>query len=506
MSIQSAMARFQVQENFGIDASSYEWPEFANFLRLLRTLQRATTYSRPAHCVEELLVSSRILRKILTTSPVNPKEAIKELSILNSDMSDLTSNVASEVSLLLNSISELSNSTNPFAQFAEDLISTDAGKSNGNPDIVLIVHKIAQDLTRLWLIENDLSADVLSVSQTKSTETFYKLGLLFGLPEQHIYTHHHVDDIKSQAAWVITTPIANRIRVCIGPGSDSFKSIDYEPWAGCWPKEIVAMKPAASDLLHIDIEAAWTPSRPVFEKNLTDISIDTAGAILTTDNKWIVFDSLSKFKPMPLVLDVDAQFVEKKFNQLQPGDVLALHYGRSSRDFLRETAITSLTNKGKDVATILNVVEEFKAKFRELAEEVDAQSKLLAVGLDRDFVNYWLRYIDNDASIAPESEVNYIKVARLCGVSESLINHRHMREYRSAIQHAGNVARTELLNELSINLEWKDSIQHGSYLMNLTNAGSMLIAPIKDISAEKFNHPVNKLGSIYSSLGEMLDE
>ena len=186
--------------------------------------------------------------------------------------------------------------------------------------------------------------------------------------------------------------------------------------------------------------------------------------------------------------------------------MLAIHYGKSSQDFLKQTAKTFLANKGKNVTEIIAAVHEFKEKFQFFAKNENAQEQLLKLGLERDFVNYWMRYINIESSIAPESEENYIAIAKICGVTKDLINHKYMREYRSAIQHAGNIARLERQNELSINTEWRDFIQTGSYLMNLMNVGSMLIAPIKEIHADTFSHPVSKLGLVYSSLGEMLVE
>jgi len=266
------------------------------------------------------------------------------------------------------------------------------------------------------------------------------------------------------------------------------------------------MRPPAIDLLHIDIEPTWSPSLPNFEKATNETTIDTASALLTIDNKWIVFDSFGKFRPNPLVLDSEGQFVEKKFKELNIGDVLAIHFGKSSREFLRQNAALFLEKRGKDLLYILEVVNTFKEKFRSFALNDDAQSRLINAGLDRDFVNFWLRYIVDDSAICPEDEKKYRIVADSIGVPSHLIDHKVMREYRSAVQHAGNIARTELLNELSINSEWKDYIQSGSYLMNLSNAGSMLIAPVKEIYDDKFIHSVQQLGVVYSSIGEIMDE
>jgi hypothetical protein len=453
-----------------------------------------------------ILSSARLLRKILTTSPTSAAAAIKVLNFPSLQTESIEASSSDSVKNLYIKIKQLASSSNPFANFAEETISADRGKTDGNPDVALFVHKSAVALTKEWLQESELVADVLSVSETKLSETFYSTGLLFGLPEQHIYTHVQMSDIKSQAAWILTAPIVEKYLICIGPGSDSFNSKDYEPWPGCWNNEIKVAKPPAKELLHIDVEPSWTPSRPIFEDYDREVSIETASTILTIDHKWIVFDSLGKYKPNPLVLDADSQFVEKKFKELSQGDVLAVHYGRSSQEFLRQTAATFLSNKGKNLDGILAVVNEFKAKFRVFASTVDAQEKLLKLGLDREFVNYWLRYINIDSSICPKEEEKYIKIAQVCGVSKHLVNHKYMRDYRNAIKHAGNIARLGRLNELSINTEWKEFIQTGSYLMNLTNAGSMLIAPVKEVHTDTFSHPVNKLGLVYSSLGEMLEE
>lgn len=506
MSINASEMRYEIQTNFTIDAKSYEWTEFAEFLIALKKLQRATSFSRPSETVQRILGSARLLRKILSTSPIEPMAAIKFLRFPSLNSEEIEASSASEVEDLYLKMRALFESQNPYADLAEEIISTDPGKTDGSPDVALFVNKLAIDLTKGWLIENELAAAVMSVANTKLSEVFYKTGILFGLPEQHIYTHAQMGDIKAQSSWVLTSPIVSNLSICIGPGSDSFNSKDYEPWPGCWGSETRVLKPPAPELIHVDIEPTWTPSRPLFESNEQEVSIDTASALLTIDNKWIVFDSLGKFKPNPLVLDSDSQFIETKFSKLSPGDVLAIHYGRSSQDFLKQTAITFLTNKGKNVQEILAAVHEFKDKFQLFARRDDAQERLLKLGLERDFVNYWLRYINIESSIAPETEENYLAVAKISGVSRELINHKFMREYRNAIQHAGNIARIERLNELSVNTEWKDFIQTGSYLMNLTNAGSMLIAPIKELHSDTFSHPVNKLGLVYSSLGEMLED
>jgi hypothetical protein len=506
MSIRTASARFNIQANFAMDAISFEWPEYSEFLISLKGLQQATSYSRPSETVQRVLSSARLLRKILTTSPVTPAAAIKVLKFPSLKDEAIEASTSSYVENLYLKINQLIPSVNPFSNFAEEVISADLGKPDGNPDISLFVHKSAVEITKEWLSDNELVAEVMSVSATKHSESFYSTGLLFGLPEQHIYTHIQMNDIKSQAAWILTAPIVEKYLICIGPGSDSFNSKDYEPWPGCWENAIKAAKPPAKELLHVDVEPTWTPSRPIFEDYDRDVSIETACTVLTIDNKWIVFDSIGKYKPIPLVLDADSEFVEKKFKDLSPGDVLAIHYGKSSQEFLKLTAATFLSSKGKDIDSILQVVNEFKSKFKILASTVDAQERLLKAGLERDFVNYWLRYINIDSSICPESEENYLTIAQICGISKSLINHKHMRDYRNAIQHAGNIARIERLNELKLNKEWKALIQNGSYLMNLTNAGSMLIAPIKEVHNDTFAHPATKLGLVYSSLGEMLEE
>ena len=506
MSLNTTNARFNVQVNFKMVGTSFEWPEYSEFLLALRGLQQATSYSRPSETVQRVLSSARLLRKILSTSPVAPAAAIKVLNFPSLKDHDIEASTSSFVEILYLKINQLVPSHNPFANFAEDAISADSGKGDGAPDIALFVHKTAVELTKEWLHENELKADVVSVSTIKQSENFYSTGILFGLPEQHIYTHIQMSNVKSHAAWILSAPIVQKYLICIGPGSDSFNSKDYEPWSGVWAHETKTAKPITKELLHIDVEATWTPSRPIFEGNDREDSIDTAGAVLTNDHQWIVFDSLGKFKPSPLVLDADSEFVEKKFKDLSPGDVLAIHFGRSSREFLRNTAKTYLLTKGKDLEGILAVVNEFKTKFKLFASIEDAQERLLKLGLERDFINYWLRYINIDSSICPDSEDHYITIARTCGVPENLVNHEYMREYRTAIQHAGNIARIERLNELKVNTEWKDSIHTGSYLMNLTNVGSMLIAPIKEVHADTFSHPINKLGLVYSSLGEMLEE
>jgi hypothetical protein len=506
MSIQASNARFEIQKAFAISASSFEWAEFSDYLRALKKLQQETSYSRPTETVQKILTAARVLRKILSTSPTRPKAAIKSVNFPSLSSEEIEASSAGQVESLYRKIQLLSASQNPFADFAEKIISTDPGKQDGTSDVTLFVHKSAVELTKKWLLENELAADVLSASNIKNSEIFYSTGILFGLPEQHIYTHAQMGDIKSQAAWILTSSIVRSLAICIGPGSDSFNSKDYEPWPGCWNRETRAIKPPSPELLHIDVEPSWTPSRPIFEEHEREASIETASALLTIDNKWIVFDSLGKFKPNPLVLDSDSQFVETKFSNLSPGDVLAVHYGRSSKDFLRQTAITFLANRGKNVYEIIAVVNEFKNKFQLFAQKEEAQDRLLTLGLERDFVNYWLRYINIESSIAPEIEENYVKIATISGVSQDLINHKYMREYRNAVHYAGNIARIERLNELSINTEWRDFIQTGSYLMNLTNAGSMLIAPIKELHNDTFSHPVNKLGLVYSSLGEMLED
>lgn len=506
MSLNTTNDRFKVQENFEMVATSFVWPEYSEFLLALKGLQQATTFSRPSETVQRILSSARLLRKILTTSPVTPAAAIKVLNFPSLKDEAIEASTSEYVEDLYLKINQLVPCRNPFANFAEEAISADIGKASGAPDIALFVHKSAVELTREWLQENELVAEVVSVSTIKYSENFYSTGILFGLPEQHIYTYVQISDAKSQSAWILTAPIVRKYSICIGPGSDSFNSKDYEPWLGCWLKETKASKPPAKELLHVDVEPTWTPSRPIFENYDRDISIDTACTVLTIDNKWIVFDSVGKYKPSPLVLDSDSEFVEKKFKELSPGDVLAIHYGRSSQDFLRQTAATFLSNKGKDLNSILAVVNEFKTKFKHFASMEDAQERLLKLGLERDFVNYWLRYINIDSSICPESEENYKSIAQICGIPKNLVNHKYMRDYRNAIQHAGNIARIERLNELKINTEWKAFIQNGSYLMNLTNAGSMLIAPIKEVHADAFSHPVTKLGLVYSSLGEMLEE
>lgn len=506
MSLNTTNARFKVQENSKMVATSFEWPEYSEFLLALRGLQQATSFSRPSETVQRILSSARLLRKILTTSPVTPAAAIKVLNFPSLKDVAIEASTSGYVENLYLKINRLVPSRNPFANFAEEAISDDPGKESGAPDIALFVHKSALELTREWLQENELVAEVVSVSTIKHSENFYSTGILFGLPEQHIYTHIQMSDVKSQAAWILTAPIVRKYLICIGPGSDSFNSKEYEPWPGCWASETKASKPPAKELLHVDVEPTWTPSRPIFENYDRDISIDTACTVLTIDNKWIVFDSVGKYKPSPLVLDSDSEFVEKKFKELSPGDVLAIHYGRSSQDFLRQTAAAFLSNKGKELNSILAVVNEFKTKFKVFASTGDAQERLLKLGLERDFVNYWLRYINMDSSICPESEENYLTIAQICGIPKNLVNHKYMRDYRNAIQHAGNIARIERLNELKINTEWKAFIQNGSYLMNLTNAGSMLIAPIKEVHTDTFSHPVTKLGLVYSSLGEMLEE
>ena len=163
-------------------------------------------------------------------------------------------------------------------------------------------------------------------------------------------------------------------------------------------------------------------------------------------------------------------------------------------------------HKSQDLPAILNVVKEFKSKFTLFSSTVDAQERLLKVGLNRDLVNSWLRYIHIDSSICPESESDYVAMAQISGVAKNFVNHKYMREYRTAIQYAGKIARIERENALKKNSEWKAFINTGSYLLNLTDVGSMLIAPIKEVHADTFSHPVSKLGVVYSSLGEMLEE
>ena len=506
MSINTTDARFNIQANFAMDAVSFEWQEYSEFLIALKGLQQATSYSRPSETVQRVLSSARLLRKILSTSPVTPRAAIKILNFLSLKNEEIEASTSNYVENLYFKINQLVPTRNPFADFAEEAISADLGKADGAPDIALFVHKSAVELTKEWLRDNELVAEVVSVSIAKHSENFYSTGLLFGLPEQHIYTHILMSDEKSQAAWILTAPIVEKYLICIGPGSDSFNSKDYEPWPGCWANEAKAARPPAKELLHVDVLPTWTPTRPVFEDNDREVSIDTACTVLTIDNMWIVFDSVGKYKPNPLVLDADSDFVEKIFSALSPGDVLAIHYGRSSQEFLKQTAATFLSNKGKDLAAILAVVSEFKSKFKLFASLEDAQERLLKAGLERDFINYWLRYINIESSICPESEDNYKTIAQICGVPRNLVNHKYMRDYRNAVQHAGNIARIERLNELKVNSEWKEYIQTGSYLMNLTNAGSMLIAPIKEVHADTFSHSVTKLGLVYSSLGEMLEE
>ena len=506
MSIMSTNARFDINIDFGVDATTYPWPELTDFLLSLRNLQVATSNARPSVYVSTLLTQCWKLKRILSLSPCTPGDVLKYLQIINPNSSTVIGNCENQVIDLLDKINALALTLNPFSKQSENLIISDKGKPDGTPDIVLIVHKAATEFTTEWLKINELSAEVMTASNTKNSETFFQKAILFGLPEQHIYAHSQFEKIKTQAAWLISAPISRRIHVLVGPGSDSFKSKDYEPWPGCWPNEVIAMKPPAIDLLHIDIEPTWSPSRPNFEKTTNETTIDTASALLTIDNKWIVFDSFGKFRPNPLVLDLEGQFVEKKFKELNIGDVLAIHFGKSSREFLRQNAALFLEKRGKDLLYILEVVNTFKEKFRSFALNDDAQSRLINAGLDRDFVNFWLRYIVDDSAICPEDEKKYRIVADSIGVPSHLVDHKVMREYRSAIQHAGNIARTELLNELSINSEWKDHIQSASYLMNLSNAGSMLIAPVKEIYDDKFVHSVQQLGVVYSSIGEIMDE
>ena len=506
MSVSSTNARFEININFGVDATTYPWPEFSDFLFSLRMLQKVTSSSRPSEYVTKLLNDCWKIKKVLSLSPCNPKDVLEKLQIVYPNLNTVIGNSESQVLDLLEKIKLLSFTVNPFSRPSEDLIASDRGKHDGTSDIVLIVHKTAVEFTVEWLKMNELSAEIMTASNTKNSEIFFEKAILYGLPEQHIYAHFQFENQKSQAAWIISAPIARRMHVFVGPGSDSFKSKDYEPWPGCWPHEIIAMKPPAKELLHIDIETTWIPARPNFEKTSSEATLDSASAVLTIDNKWIVFDSLSKFRPIPLVLDSDGKFVEKKFKELEVGDVLAIHFGKSSREFLRQTAALFLEKRGKDLSGILEIVNTFKDKFKAFAKKSDSQSRLISAGLDRDFVNFWLRYIENESAICPEDEKNYRVVAELVGVPANLIDHKIMREYRSAVQHAGNIARAELLNELSINSEWKDFIQSGSYLMNLSNAGSMLIAPIKEIFEDRFVHSVQRLGIVYSSAGEIMDE
>lgn len=506
MSVDSTNSRYIVQQEFKINAKTFEWKEFAEFLKSLRNLQIATSQSRPSSVVQNILTSCRILRRILTTSPSEPKTAIESL-----DFPDLNSEIieASRADLVENlylTLAALKRSQNPFAKFTENIVSADLGKEDEEPDIVLFVHKSAIELTKDWLSRNDLVAQVLSVSETKHSNDFYATGVLFGLPEQHIYTHSQMGDIKAQSSWVLSAQIVKAVAICIGPGSDSFDSKDYEPWPGCWPDAVIAEKPSTRELLHVDVEASWTPVRPIFKENENEASIDTAGAILTIDNRWVIFDAKNKFKPLPFVLDADSHFVEKNFGDLSPGDVLAIHYGKSSRDFLRLAARTYLTGKGRDFDSILAAVNAFKIQFREFAARENAQALMMNNGLERDFIKFWLRYINSDSAIAPESERNYVQLSKLSGVPNNLIDYKFIKDYRNAIQHAGNLARQERFNELSRNTEWRDFIVNGSYILNLTNAGSMLISPIKEIYTEVFTHPVSKLGLVYSSLGEILED
>ena len=506
MSISSTNSRYEINSNFGVDANTHSWEEFSKFLYSLRNLQKVTSHARPSSYVSKLLTDCWKIKKILALSPCQPIDIMRDFQIYYPDSATVIGNCEAEVIEILKNIDLLRTSRNPFSKQIENLISFDKGKKNGMPDIALLVHKLAIENTREWLKINELSADVMTASSTKYSYDFYETMILFGLPEQHLYMHFQFENQKSQASWIISAPIARRIHVLIGPGSDSFKSKDYEPWPGCWPRDVIAMKPPAKELLHIDFEPTWSPLRPSFLSSAHEATLDSASALLTIDNKWVVYDSTGRFRPTPLVLDTDSQFVEKEFRDLQVGDVLAIHFGKSSQEFLRNTAALYLEKRGKDVPKMLEIVTTFKEKFRSFSKRADAQSLLIKSGLERDFVNFWLRYIENESAISPEDEKKYRVVAELIGVPSPLIDHKVMREYRSAIQHAGNIARTELLNELSINSEWKDCIQSASYLMSLSNAGSMLIAPIKEIFEEKFVHSVQQLGIVYSSVGEMMDE
>ena len=512
--MQTTESLFEGMNGRTLDVRSHEWQELGRFLKRLRDLDSAVSAVRPPASVENLLRSSKRIRRVLMGSPVRAdscREILRDGERARQDSSGRQ--LAGLVEALLMSAEDLFGSINPFSSTAIDFITQDPGLdvlSGIVPALVLVVDAEARDLTKTWLLSEDLIADVVSVTEVKKLGS-WTTAILFGLPENHVWSFDAATK-ADDAGWLVSAGPGTHLVVVIGPGCNAFKSDRYAPWRGTDAFSMAASPPSMFVDLVADMPRSWVPAVPQIARVESEGPRPEVVAIplALAGGGWVFFDKANQVGPKPRILqeaDGSVEFKAVKVEELSEGNIVILPVSRAERDYLRDSARVSLTRRHGENCDCLERAGAFKLALQKLSNQADGLEKLQSAGMSPTMARKWLQHIWDDSAIAMQDASDVEKAARAADIPFSKKLHSSIRDVRTAMRQAGHNASRELRDELSRTTDWRDAVQTGQLVrLQIEGVGEILVASLAAVMLdEEQSAPISSLGRFIDDSGREVE-
>jgi hypothetical protein len=502
--LNETLRRFAAAEHSKLKYRGLQWPEFEAFLGSLQKLERICDELTPPQIVDTWLAILRFARRILRSSPTNPRyPALQLAKFVDVDTTPFPPEIRARFAdCQLSVTSLLLSDVHPTWDHIESLLSA-ANASNKEIKIKTLVAKGAVPFVEEISKEHGWKLTVLDLTAAKRADVA-DLALIFGSPELHTHWQDDFDTSSRKVAWLFNAPIADETHVLSWPGSFKFDAKRYTAWEGA-PLQDVSLSGSTSFVIDVnrftEISSGSSTPPAIVDASTGHIEPVQATPIKLTDNTWVFLSN--EVGPKASYLDTDdfnvIERVAKNLKDLTPGTVLILRDGDTGRSFLESEAANwidekhGVSQRKKSVA----VRNEFRSAVQELGRDQFAIKRLKDQGLDEGQARRRLRLAHDPLHIAPEDKTEFAAICKAANCTLTEEDAAHLVILRTAYRQAGHRARVRLLEAIEADPSWQVTIETPAQArIAIPGVGSTILAPIIAVLPNTVPVPISRLGHI----------
>lgn len=484
------------------------WPAFERFDEALRELNRRYPGFPSAQTVDKDLVRFRLARLLLRSSFAAPDDSDVGLSA-EAELPRAEGDLGALQGAVRLAAAALACETHPAVDALRKSFESTSRFRWPTPGVCRVVvtgpGKAASERALVGIgAAQGVAWEVRSLSESKRAG-HCSVTLLAGSPELLLDWRTAPEERAALVAWLFNAPMSPYVVAMLWAGSVHFDSNRYEAGPVSSVLDALVVDIGGIELPRSmafdDVDLPPASSRPTQPKAVDETTVESIDFMLP-EQKWISFGI--EDGPRPRRVDDESEFeieIEsvRLTNRVRVGDVLVVLEATADRAYRRKLCGEWIRGNTTsfDVTAALTQIDVYKGEVRRLRHRPDLVRELIAKGLEYSYVQSQIARASDPDTIAPQWFEHFKLIASVVGVNVNGDDWEKVLALRAGYMHAGKVISSRLRDAVRDDTSWLGLVgQQQIARITVENLGTVTLAPVLRVIAERAQRPESQLGVI----------